>query len=151
MRIVSTPYLLGVTDGLRATYSGHAMSQTHSAEHGILGEDMLRTVPQRGDQLSLVLAASVGRSAPLGATVSSDGVNFSLYSRDASGIELLFFDHEQDIHPSHALQLNPSINRTYHYWHVYVPGLQTGQLYGYRVHGPFDPAKGVRFDSTKVL
>src|ERR1700746_52895 len=151
MRIVSTPYLLGVTDGLRATYSGHAMSQTHSAEHGILGEDMLRTVPQRGDQLSLVRAASVGRSAPLGATVSSDGVNFSLYSRDASGIELLFFDHEDDGCPSHVIRLDPTTNRSYHYWHVFVPGLRVGQLYGYRVHGPFDPTKGLRFDPTKVL
>jgi isoamylase len=151
MRIVSTPYLLGVTDGLRATYSGHAMSQTHSAEHGILGEDMLRTVPQRDDQLSLVRAASVGRSAPLGATVSSDGVNFSLYSRNASGIELLFFDHEDDGCPSHVIRLDPTTNRSYHYWHVFVPGLRVGQLYGYRVHGPFDPTKGFRFDPTKVL
>src|ERR1700757_2381427 len=151
MRIVSTPYLLGVTDSLRATYSGHAMSQTHSAEHSILGEDMLRTVPQRGDQLSLILAASVGRSAPLGATVSSDGVNFSLYSRDASGIELLFFDHEDDECPSHVIRLDPTTNRSYHYWHVFVPGLRVGQLYGYRVHGPFDPTNGLRFDPTKVL
>ena len=70
------------------------MSQIRKAEHGILGEDMPTTDPQRSDQLGLVLAASVGRSAPLGATVSSAGVNFSVYSRDASAIELLFFDHE---------------------------------------------------------
>ena len=127
------------------------MSQKHTAEHGILREDLVRPAPQRGDQLGLVLAATVGRSAPLGATVSHDGVNFSLYSRDASGIELLFFDHEDDMQPSYVIRLNPSINRTYHYWHVFVPGLQAGQLYGYRVQGPFDPSKGLRFDPTKVL
>jgi isoamylase len=127
------------------------MSQISNTEHGILSEGMLRTVPQRDDQLALGGAASVGRSAPLGATVSSDGVNFSLYSRDASGIELLIFDHQDDMQPSRAIQFNPSINRTYHYWHVFVPGLRAGQLYGYRVHGPFDPPKGLLFDSTKVL
>ena len=112
---------------------------------------MLRTAPQHSDQPGLVLAASVGRSAPLGATVSSDGVNFSLYSRDASGIELVFFDHQNDGCPSHVIRLDPAANRTYHYWQVFVPGLQAGQLYGYRIHGPFDPSKGLRFDSTKVL
>src|SRR5258705_6398367 len=127
------------------------MSQIRNAEHGILGDDTLRTVPHRDDRLGLVLAASVGRSAPLGATVSSDGVNFSLYSRDASGIELLFFDHKDDGQPSHVIRFDPTTNRTYHYWHVFIPGLRVGQLYGYRVRGPFDPAKGLRFDPTKVL
>src|ERR1700746_3688385 len=127
------------------------MSQIRKAEHGILGENMPSTAPQRSDQLGLVLAATVGRSAPLGATVSSDGVNFSLYSRDASGIELLLFDHEDDGCPSRVIRLHPTTNRTYHYWHVFVPGLRVGQLYGYRIHGPFDPAKGLRFDPTKVL
>ena len=106
------------------------MWQIRNAEHGILGDDMLRTVPQRDDQLGLVLAASVGRSAPLGATVSSDGVNFSLYSRDASGIELLFFDHKDDGQSAHVIRLDPTTNRTYHYWHVFIPGLRVGQLYG---------------------
>jgi isoamylase len=96
-------------------------------------------------------AASIGRSAPLGATVGCGGVNFSLYSRDASGIELLFFDHEDDARPARVIALEPTINRTYHYWHVFVPGLEAGQLYGYRVHGAFDPNKGMRFDDAKVL
>src|ERR1700751_99599 len=103
--------------------SEHAMSQSHNAEHGILGEDMLRTVPQRDGQLGLVLTASVGRSAPLGATVSSDGVNFSLYSRDASGVELLLFDDQDDGCPSPVIRLEPTTNRPYHYWHVFTPGL----------------------------
>jgi glycogen operon protein len=95
--------------------------------------------------------AHVGSSAPLGATVVPGGVNFSLYSRDASWIELLFFDGEQDERPSRVVSLDPVIHRTYHYWHVFVPGLHAGQLYGYRIHGPFDPSKGMRFDTSKVL
>ncbi len=43
------------------------------------------------------------------------------------------------------------LNRTYHYWHIFVPGVQPGQIYGYRAQGPYDPADGMRFDPTKVL
>jgi glycogen operon protein len=96
-------------------------------------------------------AASIGRSAPLGATVDDGGVNFSLYSRDATGIELLLFDREDDPRPARVISLDPSNNRTYHYWHVSVPDVKQGQMYGYRVYGPFDPSQGLRFDPTKVL
>jgi glycogen operon protein len=92
-----------------------------------------------------------GRSFPIGATVCLSGVNFSLFSRNASGVELLFFDHEDDVRPARVIQIDPALNRTYHYWHVYVPGVQAGQIYGYRVHGPFNPADGMRFDPTKIL
>ncbi len=92
-----------------------------------------------------------GKSAPLGATVTSGGVNFSVYSRDATGIELLFFDHEDDRRPSRVMQLDPAINRTYHYWHIFMPGIRPGQIYGYRVDGPLDPHAGSRFDAEKVL
>src|SRR5262245_19177347 len=94
---------------------------------------------------------SRGRSAPLGATVEPDGVNFSLYSRDAAGIELLLFDQPEDPKPSQTIVLDPVANRTYHYWHVFLPGVGQGQIYGYRAHGPFDPARGFRFDHNKVL
>jgi isoamylase len=94
---------------------------------------------------------SNGRAAPLGATVSSGGVNFSVFSRGASGVELLFFDREDDGRPTRVIPLDPAGNRTYHYWHVFVPGVQPGQMYGYRVHGSWDPANGMRFDPSKVL
>ncbi len=106
---------------------------------------------QRIHQEVTAPAPNIGRSAPLGATVGRGGVNFSLYSRDASEIELLFFDYEDDERPARVIPLDPSVNRTYHYWHVFVPGVEAGQLYGYRVHGPFDPVKGIRFDAAKVL
>src|SRR4249919_1951428 len=93
----------------------------------------------------------VGRSSPLGATVVDGGVNFSLFSRTGTGVELLIFDREDDATPSRVVDLDPVANRTYHYWHVFVPGVRPGQCYGYRVKGPSDAASGRRFDSTKVL
>ncbi|HVP11229.1 MAG TPA: glycogen debranching protein GlgX [Phycisphaerae bacterium] len=92
-----------------------------------------------------------GSSAPLGATPSPAGVNFSVFSRHATGVELLLFEDVDDGRPARVVRMDLAINRTYHYWHVFVPGLKAGQIYGYRVEGPFDPAKGMRFDSSKVL
>jgi isoamylase len=92
-----------------------------------------------------------GRSAPLGASVQDDGVNFSVYSREAVYVELVFFDREEDSRPARIVPLDPFNNRTYHYWHVFVPRAEPGQLYGYRVYGPLDPSHGLRFDGSKVL
>jgi isoamylase len=92
-----------------------------------------------------------GSSAPLGATPRGDGVNFSVFSKHATGIELLLFDHVDDAKPKRVIRIDPAANRTYHYWHVFVPGVTPGQIYGYRVEGPWDPASGLRFDPTKVL
>src|SRR5262245_17124687 len=94
---------------------------------------------------------ATGRSFPLGASVVPGGVNFSVYSRSASAIDLLLFDRDGDSWPSRVVPIDPVENRTYHYWHAFVPGLRQGQLYGYRVHGPFDPARGHWFDPGKVL
>ncbi len=79
------------------------------------------------------------------------GVNFSVYSRSATGVELLLFDREDDARPSRVISFNPVVNRTYHYWHAFVPDVKAGQIYGYRVAGPFDPASGMLFDPSKVL
>ena len=92
-----------------------------------------------------------GKAFSLGATPLRNGVNFSVYSRDASGVELLLFDREDDASPARVIPLDPFINRSYHYWHIFLPGVQGGQIYGYRVRGPFDPSKGMRFDDAKVL
>jgi isoamylase len=94
---------------------------------------------------------AISRSSPLGATPGGGGVNFSVFSRGATGVELLFFDREDDSRPARVIPIDPSSNRTYHYWHVFVPDVRAGQLYGYRVDGPSDPAMGMRFDPGKVL
>jgi len=92
-----------------------------------------------------------GTVAPLGASPSPDGVNFSVFSRDATAVELLLFEGTDDARPARVIRLDLAAHRTYHYWHVFVPGAQPGQIYGYRVHGPSDPANGWRFDPTKLL
>jgi glycogen operon protein len=80
-------------------------------------------------------AAYAGSPHPLGATVFPGGVNFSLYSRGATAVELVLFDREDAARPFRAIKLDPVGNRTYHYWHVFVGGLRLGQIYGFRVDG----------------
>jgi glycogen operon protein len=94
---------------------------------------------------------SAGRSSPLGATVVPGGVNFSVYSRNASGMQLVLFDREDDAQPARVLTFDSTANRTFPYWHIFVPGVKPGQLYAYRASGPFEPASGMRFDPGKVL
>ena len=94
---------------------------------------------------------TIGNSSPLGATIGRGGVNFSLFSRDATGVELLLFDGPEDAKPGRVVSLDPVTNHTYHYWHVFVPDAGPGQIYGYRAQGMFDPARGMRFDPAKVL
>ena len=94
--------------------------------------------------------AEIGRSHPLGATLVTGGANFSVYSSSASAVELVLFDREGDGRPARVVPIDPA-NRTYHYWHVFVPGIQAGQIYSYRAYGPYDPAAGFRFDPTKLL
>ena len=85
-------------------------------------------LPDTTETLSKV--ASIGRPAPLGATVAPDGVNFSVFSRMAATVELLLFNQEGDEEPAGVIRIDPVANRTYHYWHVFVPGIRAGQLYG---------------------
>jgi len=92
-----------------------------------------------------------GQSFPLGATPAPDGVNFSVFSKSSHAVELLLFDAVDDPKPARVIPLDPRKNRTYHYWHTFVPGLKPGQLYGYRAEGPFAPQQGLRFDRDKVL
>jgi len=96
-------------------------------------------------------ASDEGRSFPLGATVLGGGVNFSVFSREASRVDLLLFDDPAAAHPARVIELDPRSHRTYHYWHVFVPGIRPGQVYAYRAAGPFDPARGLRFDPAKML
>ena len=92
-----------------------------------------------------------GRSHPIGATLEHAGANFCLFSRTATAVELLLFDGVNDTRPSRVVRLDPLANRTYHYWHAFVPGVEAGQVYGYRVHGPRDPSRGLYFDASRVL
>ena len=79
------------------------------------------------------------------------GVNFSVFSKNATQIELLLFDDENAAQPATVIPLDPNRHRTYHYWHVFVPDLKPGQIYAYRAHGSFAPEQGLRFDGEKIL
>ena len=92
-----------------------------------------------------------GRSSPIGTTVHPDGVNFCVFSKNCTALELLFFDDIDASRPTRIIQLDPLRNKTFYYWHVFVPGVRLGQLYGYRAYGPFQPHEGFRFDPGKVL
>jgi isoamylase len=88
-----------------------------------------------------------GTPYPQGATWDGTGVNFALYSENATKVELCLFD-EVDSGGYETIEVREC---TGYVWHCYVPGLSIGQLYGYRVHGPFDPERGLRFNAAKVL
>jgi glycogen operon protein len=89
-----------------------------------------------------------GRPYPLGATYDGHGVNFALFSEHAHRVDLCLFDQATGAAEREALTLP---ERTAHVFHGYVPGLSPGQLYGYRVHGPYEPRQGHRFNPHKVV
>lgn len=89
-----------------------------------------------------------GSPYPLGATWDGQGTNFALFSEHATQVELLLFDDPQAGEPHQVIRLN---ERTALVWHGYVQGLGPSQLYAYRVHGPYEPEKGHRFNPAKVL
>ncbi|MBB1272452.1 glycogen debranching protein GlgX [Psychromonas sp. SR45-3] len=87
----------------------------------------------------------------LGVTFTSEGVNFCVYARLAKTVELLFFDHKDAKKPSHIFKLSDVANRTAYYWHISVKGVKAGQLYGFRVDGPYRPSRRNEFYPEKVL
>ncbi|MEX1230552.1 MAG: glycogen debranching protein GlgX [Planctomycetaceae bacterium] len=89
-----------------------------------------------------------GKPYPLGATWDGFGVNFSLYSEHAARVELCLFDSSDDKKETERI---PLVEQTDQVWHVYLPDVPPGQLYGYRVHGPFEPERGHRFNANKLL
>src|SRR3954452_23524545 len=89
-----------------------------------------------------------GQPYPLGATWDGAGVNFAIFAEHASKVELCLFD---SIEPKKEVQRIPFRHQTDLVWHAYLPEVLPGQLYGYRVHGPYDPGKGHRFNANKLL
>ncbi len=92
-----------------------------------------------------------GHPWPFGASITPTGVQFSLFSRHATAVTLCLFDKEDQVKPSGEVELHPEEGRTGDVWHVHCEGLGEGTLYAYRVDGPFDPSRGHRFNSNKVL
>jgi isoamylase len=88
-----------------------------------------------------------GKPYPQGATWDGTGVNFSIYSEDATGVELCLFDDPEN----DACRTITIRESTGHVWHCYVPGIGPGQYYGFRIQGPYDPEQGFRFNAAKLL
>jgi isoamylase len=89
-----------------------------------------------------------GKPYPLGATWDGSGVNFAIFSENATGVELCLFDGPEGKHQTDKI---PVEEQTDMIWHVYLPEARPGQLYGYRVHGPYEPERGLRFNPAKLL
>jgi isoamylase len=89
-----------------------------------------------------------GRSYPLGATWDGEGVNFALFSENAERAELCLFESPEGRSETTRIKMPEHTDRV---WHVYLPDMSPGQLYGYRVHGPYEPIKGHRFNPSKLL
>jgi isoamylase len=107
------------------------------------------SIKARGDNVKTQMAIKIlpGSPYPQGATWDGTGVNFALYSENATKVELcLFEDIDTDRHETVVVE-----ECTGFIWHCYIPGLTIGQLYGYRAHGPYEPENGLRFNSAKLL
>ena len=109
-----------------------------------VSSDCVSEIPEHG-------AASTGSPLPLGALERDGGVNFAIFSRAATGVRLELFDHAEDAVPARAIDLEPSRNRTGDVWHVWVSGIGSGQLYAYRMDGPYEPSSGDRFNVNRLL
>ncbi len=93
-----------------------------------------------------------GTPLPIGGShQQADGICFVLFSRHATGVRLEFYQHPDDSSPTKIIRFNPVRHRTGDIWHIWVRGIAAGQLYGYRVEGPYLPEEGHRFNPHKLL
>ena len=93
----------------------------------------------------------VGSALPMGTSQQDSGGNFAFFSRHATRVRLELFDRPDDHTPSRQIDLDPARNRTGDVWHVWVDGIRPGQLYAYRVDGPYLPSEGQRFNFARLL
>lgn len=102
-------------------------------------------------QKAMNITLSPGKPVPFGSTVTATGVNFALFSRHATRVWLMLFDEPTDDAPGYEVELDPINHRTGDMWHIHLSGLKHGQLYLYRVDGPYAPESGHRFNKHKPL
>ena len=106
--------------------------------------DYISEISERAD-------VRAGSPLPLGTQERGGGVNFAIFSRHASRVRLELFDHPEDAAPARVIDLDSARNRTGDVWHVWVEGIGPGQLYAYRVDGPYEPSEGHRFNFNRLL
>ena len=102
-------------------------------------------------QLCEVQAVRSGAPLPLGAHMRGNGVNFAIFSRHATGVRLDLFDRAEDTAPARSIILDAARNKTGDIWHVWLEGIRPGQLYGFRIAGPYAPHDGHRFNPNKLV
>jgi len=108
-------------------------------------------IPSQGDEHAGDRTLEPGRPRPLGVMLTGDGANFALYSRHATGVQLLIFTSVDASEPSQTIDLDPVRNRTNEVWHIWVAGVKAGCCYAYRVDGPYQPELGLRFNRNRIL
>ena len=97
------------------------------------------------------IAAETGKAQPLGASLVQDGVNFAIFSRNATAVTLIIFESADPGSSWKEIPLNPNENKTGNIWHCFIRGLGEGTCYLYRADGPYSPEKGQRFNVHKTL
>jgi glycogen operon protein len=134
--------------GLTPSASGEAAETSHTSMSPATSErplhDYVRAVCERKD-------IREGEPLPMGTYARGEGVNFAFFSRHASRFRLELFDHPNDATATRVIDFDPVSNRTGDVWHVWVEGIRPGQLYAYRVDGPYQPKDGHRFNFNKLL
>ena len=110
-----------------------------------------RPLPEYLAEVQETAAIRRGFPLPLGTRAFLDGVNFALFSRNATRVRLELFAQSHDDAPSRTIDLDPVHNRTGDVWHIWIQGLVPGQLYAYRIDGPYDPAAGHRYNFNRLL
>jgi glycogen operon protein len=110
-----------------------------------------RDLPDDVSEISEHSDLRAGSPLPLGTQEKAGGVNFAIFSRYASRVRLELYDHPEDAAPARVIDLDSARNRTGDIWHVWVEGIGPGQLYAYRVDGPYKPSEGHRFNFNRLL
>ncbi|HEY2466496.1 MAG TPA: glycogen debranching protein GlgX [Terracidiphilus sp.] len=117
-----------------------------------MGEQAKENESQAQEVLSEENDVQAGNALPIGdAHQSGDGVNFVLFSRHATRVRLELYRNPDDSSPARIIDLDPARHRTGDVWHVWMRGIPPGQLYGYRIEGPYQPELGHRFNPYKLL
>jgi glycogen operon protein len=135
-------------DLLRANLGGARYDRATRWPEGFSPYEAGMVFSQEEQSYPALTAVWPGRPYPLGATWDGEGVNFALFSENASRVELCLFDSLDA--PSASVRITMP-EQTDNVWHIYLPNLKPGQLYGYRVYGPYNPEQGQRFNPNKLL
>jgi glycogen operon protein len=136
------PHFRGAAVPLEAPQNSPAALVTKTPERPL--PDYLKAVSDRA-------GVRVGSVLPMGTSQQDNGGNFAFFSRHATRVRLELFDSPADQTPSRQIELDSARNRTGDVWHIWVEGIRPGQLYGYRVDGPYSPSEGQRFNFASLL